>query len=231
MEHICLDIKIPKALHLDIIASSTFLSSAHFSHSQWDGLPNPIQALFQVPSWLHVVSGIDFLCKVELIDASLCVSLCADLLPSFLFFNNKLFSRLFSLYVMMRTPNGAHLPAMLKDRGWLIIYLEFEARSSSLLCLSITVPICVIQTDFGVHTLSHSVQSLSHVWLFATPWTAVHQASLSIINSWSLLKLMSFESLMPSNHLILCNPILLLPSLFPSIRVFSNESVLHIRWL
>ena len=75
-----------------------------------------------------------------------------------------------------------------------------------------------------------SVQSLSHVWLFATPWTAAHQASLSITNSWSLLKLMSIESVMPSNHLILCHPLLLLPSIFPHIRVFSNESVLCIRW-
>ena len=75
-----------------------------------------------------------------------------------------------------------------------------------------------------------SVQSLSHVWLFVTPWTAAHQASLSITNSWSLLKLMSIESMMPYNHLILCCPLLLPPSIFPSIRVFSNESVLHIRW-
>ena len=75
-----------------------------------------------------------------------------------------------------------------------------------------------------------SVQSLSHFWLFATPWTAAHQASLSITNSQSLLKLMSIESVMPSNYLILCHPLLLLPSIFPSIRVFSNESVLRIRW-
>ena len=74
-----------------------------------------------------------------------------------------------------------------------------------------------------------SVQSLSRVWLFATPWTATHQASLSITNSWSLLKLMSIESVMWSNHLILCHP-LLPPSIFPSIRVFSDESALHIRW-
>ena len=74
------------------------------------------------------------------------------------------------------------------------------------------------------------VQSLSHVQLFVTPWTAAHQASLSIINPWSSLKLMSIESVMPSNHLIFCHP-LLLPSIFPSIRVFSNESVLHNRWL
>ena len=79
-------------------------------------------------------------------------------------------------------------------------------------------------------TYIHSVQSLSCVRLVATPWTAAHQASLSIINSRSLLKLMSIESVMPSNHLILCCPLLLLPSIFPSIRVFSNQSVLCIRW-
>ena len=75
-----------------------------------------------------------------------------------------------------------------------------------------------------------SVQSLSHVQLFVTPWTAAGQTSLSIANSWSLLKLTSIESVMPSNHLILCCPLLLLPLVFPSIRVFSNKSVLHIRW-
>ena len=75
-----------------------------------------------------------------------------------------------------------------------------------------------------------SVQLLSHVWLFVTPGTAAHQASLSITNSRSSLKLMSIESVMPSNHLILCCPLLLLPSIFPSIRVFSNVSVLCIRW-
>ena len=72
------------------------------------------------------------------------------------------------------------------------------------------------------------MKSLSHVPLFVTPWTAAHQASLS--NSWSLLKLMSSELVMPSNHLILCHRLLLCPSIFPSIRVFSNESVLCIRW-
>ena len=75
----------------------------------------------------------------------------------------------------------------------------------------------------------NSVESLSHVWLTATPWTAAYHASLSITNSWSLRKLMSNELLMPSNHLILCHR-LLLPSIFPSIRVFSNESALCIRW-
>ena len=75
-----------------------------------------------------------------------------------------------------------------------------------------------------------SVQSLSRVRLFVTPWTAAHQASLSITNTQSLLRLLSIESVMPSNHLILCHPLLLLPSIFPSIRVFTNESVLHIGW-
>ena len=80
------------------------------------------------------------------------------------------------------------------------------------------------------HIRFSSVQLLSHVRLFATPWTAAHQASTSITNSWSPPKLMSIESSMPSNHLILCRPLLLPPSIFPSIRVFSNESALHIRW-
>ena len=75
-----------------------------------------------------------------------------------------------------------------------------------------------------------SVQSFSHVWLFATPWIAAHQASLSITNSRSPPRLMSIESLIPSNHLILCCPLLLLPSIFPSIRIFLNESLLYIRW-
>ena len=79
-------------------------------------------------------------------------------------------------------------------------------------------------------TVSQSVQSLSRIPLFATPWTVALQASLSITNSRSILKLMSITSVMPSNHLILCHPLLLPPSVFPSIRVFSSESVLCIRW-
>ena len=75
-----------------------------------------------------------------------------------------------------------------------------------------------------------SVQLLSRVLFFVTPWTAARQPSLSITNSWSLLKLMSVESVMPSNYFILCHPLLLLPSVFSSMRIFSNESVLHIRW-
>ena len=81
-----------------------------------------------------------------------------------------------------------------------------------------------------IHHQFSSVQSLSRVWLFATPWTAAHQASLSITNSQSPPKPMSIESVMPSNHLILCHPLLLLPSIFFNISVFSNESALHIRW-
>ena len=77
---------------------------------------------------------------------------------------------------------------------------------------------------------TQSVQSLSPVQLFVTPWTAAHQASLSFTNSWSLLKLVSIKLVMPSNHLILCHPLLLLPLFFPSIKVVSNESVLQIRW-
>ena len=101
---------------------------------------------------------------------------------------------------------------------------------------------CIFETSRYSYTFSNikifsmsarmfsSVQSLSGVWLFVTLWTSARQASLSITSSWSLPKLMSIESVMPSNHLILCGPLLLLPSIFPNIRVFSNESALHIRW-
>ena len=92
----------------------------------------------------------------------------------------------------------------------------------------------VLVKYFSVNIFYHLYQSVhcSHncVWLFVTPWTVVYQASLSITNSWSLLRLMSIELVMPSNHLILCHPLLLLPSIFPSIRVFSNELLLHFRW-
>ena len=87
----------------------------------------------------------------------------------------------------------------------------------------------LFQKVFNIFQFS-SVQSLSHVRLFATPWIAACQASLSITNSWSLPELMCIESVMPSRHLILCHPLLLLPSIPPRIRVFSNESALHMRW-
>ena len=82
----------------------------------------------------------------------------------------------------------------------------------------------------SLYTEFSSVQSLSHIKLFVSPWTAAHQASLFITSSWHWLKLMSIESVMPSSHLSLCHPLFLSPSIFPSIRVFSNESDLHIRW-
>ena len=103
------------------------------------------------------------------------------------------------------------------------IYLGVVLLSYGI-CLWVTLKILLSRFQFS------SVQSLSHVWLFVTPRTAARQASLVITNSQSLLKLMSIELVMPSNHLILCRPLLLLPSIFPSTRVFSNESVLHIRW-
>ena len=91
-------------------------------------------------------------------------------------------------------------------------------------------PLLIRDTFSPLQHQFSSVQPLSYAWLFVTPWTAARQASLSITNSWSLLKLMSIEWVMPSNHLILCRPLLLLSSIFPSIRVFSNKSVHYIRW-
>ena len=88
----------------------------------------------------------------------------------------------------------------------------------------------VFVTLIDIRLFISSVQSLRHVWLFITPWTTAHQASLSITNAQSLLKLMVINSVMPSNHLILCHSLLLLPSIFPTIRVFSNELALCIRW-
>ena len=94
----------------------------------------------------------------------------------------------------------------------------------NLICVKYVVFLRVSSIQF------RSVQSFSHVWLFVTPWITARQAFLFISNSWSLPKLMSIESVMPSSHLILCHPLLLLPSIFPSIRVFSNESTLCMRW-
>ena len=100
----------------------------------------------------------------------------------------------------------------------------FFVVSSSSICL------LLILLKYENERLKHSVQLLSHVRLFVIPWTAACQASLSFTSSWSLLKLMSIESVMPYNHFILCRPFLFPPSIFPSIRVFSSESVLCIRW-
>ena len=106
------------------------------------------------------------------------------------------------------------------------IFLTQESKQGLLHCRWI---LSQLSYQRSPHPEFSSVQLLSRVRLFATPWTAARQASLSITNSRSLLKFMSIESVMPSNHFILCHPLLLLPSIFPSIRVFSNESVLHIR--
>ena len=114
------------------------------------------------------------------------------------------------------------------------IYIISEYKSMNCLSTDTQTPNCSTPIERRklkndeLHIQFSSVQ-LSRVWHFATPWTAAHQASLSITNSWSWLKLLSIEVVMPSNRLILCCP-LLLPSILPSIRVFSNKSVLRIRW-
>ena len=110
-----------------------------------------------------------------------------------------------------------------RSRG-LLLLLMWDVCNGTLLAWLVLSP------DYYLILQFSSAQLLSHVRLFATPWTAARQASLSITKSQSLFKFMFIESVMPSNHLILCCPLLLLPSIFPSIRVFSNESPLRIRW-
>ena len=105
---------------------------------------------------------------------------------------------------------------------------SFHLSKNELISLFFQVS-CIIESHFLLQF--SSVQSLSCVQFFVTPWTAARQASLSITSSRSLLRFMSIELVMPSNRLILCRPLLLLPSVFPSFRIFSNESVRHIRWL
>ena len=107
-------------------------------------------------------------------------------------------------------------------------YLQISSKFYSFQSLGLPSWLSLFQYFYFIKF--SSVQSLSRVWLFVTPWTAACQASRSITNSWSLLRLMSIESVMPANHLILCHPLLHPPSVFHSIRVFSNESVLCIRW-
>ena len=105
----------------------------------------------------------------------------------------------------------------------------FSLLLKSSFCMFVSRPFKITQL-LKTSMLITSVQSFSCVRLFATPWSAARRAFLSIIKSWSLVKIMSIESVMPSSHLILCHPLLLLPSIFPSIRVFSNESALRLRW-
>ena len=145
-------------------------------------------------------------------------------------------------YVLMTSWNESH--SVVLDSLWLHgLYSPWNSPSqntgvSSLSPLQGIIPTQGSNPDLPhcrciVYQLGHefsSVQLLSHVWLFATPWIAAHQASLSITNSRSLLKFMSIESVMPFSHLILCHSLLLLPPNPPNIRVFSNESTLHIRW-
>ena len=133
---------------------------------------------------------------------------------------------LFSLSTTSILPPSSHSTSKLKQ-------LVLAMLSLTLSILKQSFSLCTHIEDSAPSTLLlifSSVQLLSCVCLFATPWTAARQASLSITNSQSLLKLMSIELVMPSNHLILCRPLLLLLSIFPSIRVFSNESTLHMRW-
>ena len=120
---------------------------------------------------------------------------------------------------------------------WLFVLLCLSLLPLLLICLicccSIAQSCPTLVADsmgFSKTNIVFVFQLLSHAQLFASPWTAAHQAFLSFTISWSLLKFMSFESVMPSNRLILYHPLLLLPSFFPSIRVFSNESAVHIRW-
>ena len=117
---------------------------------------------------------------------------------------------------------------ILCSRGWIHVsgVYTYRNKGNSRVCYVQ----CTGESNGMTLNLFSSVQSFSHVRLFATPWTAACQASLSITNSWSLLKLMSIKLVMPSNHLILCCPLLLLPSTFPSIKVFSKESALPIKW-
>ena len=117
----------------------------------------------------------------------------------------------------------------------LFLYAPFSQNKDGQIINTFLICECYIEymtisISFDTHLMIRSVQSLRCVRLFATPRAAAHQASLSITNSRNLPKFMSIESVMPSNHLILCHPLLLLPSIFPSIRVFSNESALRIRW-
>ena len=114
----------------------------------------------------------------------------------------------------------------------LLHFFSFRMILITAFCTMLKPLLIVFQALYLNASVQFSSVTQSYPWNMdmTTPWNAAHQASLSIINSWSLLKCLSIESVMPSIHLILCHPLLLLPSSFPSIRVFSNESVLHIRW-
>ena len=130
----------------------------------------------------------------------------------------------------MWTPKMWLMAQMVSQETWRSKIGRLESKVYGKYILNGLTGVTVKTWVFVPHVQFTSVLSPSRVQLFATPWTAVNQASLSNTNSQSLLKLMAIESVMPSNHLILCRPLLLLPSIFPSTRVFSYESVLRIRW-
>ena len=125
-------------------------------------------------------------------------------------------------------PSGTRDQACVSCTGRKILYHWATSETAFCVLWLYSMSVYFLWKNFNTKVII-AVQSPSRVWLFVTPWTASRQASLSFTISWSLLKLTSIESVMPSNHLILCRPLLLLPSIFPSIRVFSSESSLHIR--
>ena len=135
------------------------------------------------------------------------------------------------LQEMVRDREAWHaaVHGVVKSQTWLGNWKTIISHVEHLFMYLLAICMSSLEKCLFRHMFS-SVKSLSHVWLFATPWTVARQASLSITSSQSLLKLMSIKSVMPSNHLILCHPLLFLPSVFSRIRVFSNESVLRIRW-
>ena len=169
----------------------------------------------------------------------LCISVLSVVISPFSFL--ILLIWFFSLCFFMSLANGLSILFILsKNQLLALLFFAMVSFVSFAFISALTVKISFLLLPWGSSILPFlvalgvsSVQSLSCVWLLATMWTAARQASLSITNSWNLLKFMSVESIqsvMPSNHLIFCHLLLLLPSIFPSIRVFSNESVLHIRW-
>ena len=144
---------------------------------------------------------------------------------------SKRLRRWILLYIHYLSLLLSHLltPVLLYCLLFFLVHANFRSSSVTFTCCSLYLDPFPSDILVCVTCSSFSVQSLSCVWLFSTPWTAARQASLSITNSWSLLKLMSIELVMPSNHLILCCPIIL-HSVFPRIKVLSNESPVCIRW-
>ena len=147
------------------------------------------------------------------------------------------------LFFLLFIPSNQHMLSDYSVKEWAFMWVWDVSQNIKQLLdpfsnLELSITIFWLYPTIIVHNLQlrklgfmlSSVQLLSHVWLLATPWSVSHQASLSVTNSWSLLKLISIELVMPSSHLILCRPLLLLlPSVFPSVKVFSSESVLCIR--